>query len=179
MNQEVWKSVIGYEGLYEVSNLGRIKSLPKTWICGNKKSKRSKPETILKQTYCTNKYLQVWLSKNKVSKLYMVHRLVAENFLLNLENKKTVNHINGIKDDNTVENLEWNTIQENLNHALINNLRVFAKGEKHWCSVLTEKDILEIRELSNNCTKADLARKYNVTHSNIRRILKRTTWSHI
>jgi len=177
--QEIWKPVVGYEGLYEVSNLGRVKSLPKTWICGNKKSKRNKPETIAKQNYCTSKYLQVWLSKDNKPKLISVHRLVAQAFIPNLENKKTVNHINGIKDDNRVENLEWNTMKENLDHAWVNKLRVVQVGEKHGGSVLTEKDVLEIRENIKYYTKAELARQYKVTHSTIRGILKRKTWAHI
>jgi hypothetical protein len=108
-----------------------------------------------------------------------VHRLVAQAFIPNLENKKTVNHINGIKDDNRVENLEWNTLKENLDHAWVNKLRTIKTGENHWKSILTEKDVLYIRENIKYYTKAELARKYNVTHSNIRGILKRKTWAHI
>lgn len=176
---EIWKPIIGYEGLYEVSNFGRIKSLPRVWICGNKKSKRSKPETISRIHHNKQKYLQVWLSKEGIAKIYRVHRLVAQAFIPNTENKETVNHINGIKDDNRIENLEWNTLRENQDHATINNLRVFVNGENHGASVLTEKNVLEIRAMSNFYTKMDIARKFNVSHKTIRSILARTTWKHI
>ena len=179
MEKELWKDIDGYEGLYQVSNFGRIKSLPKTWICGNKKSKRFKPETLLKPSYITCGYLQVWLSKDNVPKSYRVHRLVAKSFIPNPNNKETINHINGIKDDNRVENLEWNTIQENLNHALVNNLRVFAKGEKHGNSVLNKEKVLEIRKMEGFYTKTDIAKKFNVSHKTIRCVLNRSTWQHV
>lgn len=109
---EIWKGVVCYEELYQVSNLGRVKSL-KTKIQRRDGVITTKKEMILKQHNDTRGYLKVDLSKNNKNKNKMVHRLVAQAFISNPNNKETVNHINEIKTDNRVENLEWLTVQEN------------------------------------------------------------------
>lgn len=107
MQKEIWKAIPGYEG-YEVSNLGNVKYLDK----------------VLYQGIMKNGYLRVSIN----SKRYLVHRLVALTFIPNLENKRTINHINGIKTDNKITNLEWATDAENLKHALDTGLRKASKG---------------------------------------------------
>lgn len=102
MQEELWKDIKNYEFLYQVSNFGRIKNL-----VTNK---------ILKGFYNKKGYLSVKLYKNKNTKTFFIHRLVALNFIDNPENKLQVNHINGIKDDNNLSNLEWSTNVENMNH---------------------------------------------------------------
>ena len=103
--EEIWKPVVLYEWLYEVSNLWNIKSL------------LFKKEIILKQYKNKHWYMNVHLCSNKNRTEFKVHRLVAQAFILNTENKPQVNHINGIKTDNRVENLEWYTRSENMKHA--------------------------------------------------------------
>ena len=108
--KELWKDILGYEGFYQISNLGEVKSMPK--YCGNRPTK----EKLCSQD-CRRGYKSVGLCKNSVLRHKQVHRLVAEAFIPNPEKKPEVNHKNGIKTDNRVENLEWVSHQENLNHA--------------------------------------------------------------
>lgn len=102
MKQEIWQDIKGWEGYYQVSNIGRVKSLYED------------VEKILKQK--ERRYLSVCLFKDKKRKYVNVHRLVAQNFIPNPNNKGEVNHKNGIKTDNRVENLEWSTRSENSKH---------------------------------------------------------------
>ena len=103
---EIWKDIKGYEGLYQVSNLGKI---------------RNKYKEIKQQTDNIG-YKNVILSKNNKRKTKKVHRLVAETFIDNANNLPAVNHINGNKSDNKVSNLEWITYKDNSIHAVLNGL---------------------------------------------------------
>ena len=105
--QEIWKDIPNYEGLYQVSNLGRVKSTP---ICKHKKPR------ILKNIP-RNGYFSVILCDGKTQKNVFVHRLVAECFVPNPENKPIVNHIDGNKSNPHFSNLEWCTQKENVRHA--------------------------------------------------------------
>lgn len=164
---EIWKDVIGYEKLYQVSNMGRIKNLTK--------------EKILKPYHCTKGYLQVKLFKDKKSKIIITHRLVGITFLPNPENKPQINHINGVKDDNRLNNLEWVTQSENILHAIETGLKISSKGTNHGMSKLTEKEVLEIRSkyIPKKYTTYKLALEYNVSRTLICYIINRKSWSHI
>jgi hypothetical protein len=112
--EEIFKDVKGYEGLYQVSNLGRVKSLPKTWVSGNG-GFRSHYGKILKATKCSSGYYQVGLYKDGVSKKLRIHKLVAMAFFNHAPNgyKIVVDHIDNNKENNRVDNLQLITNREN------------------------------------------------------------------
>ena len=114
MEQEIWKDVKGYEGLYQASINGKIKSI--NHIRKNGTNEYVQKGKILKFNLNSNGYYRVRLSKNGIAKTYRVNRLIALTFIENPLNKKTVNHINGNKLDNRVENLEWATEREQAIH---------------------------------------------------------------
>lgn len=109
--QEIWKDIKGYEGLYQVSNLGRTKSFPRLSWNGKKYIKR---EEMISKIYNRNKYTQVSLRKDGNIKQISVHRLVALYFIPNPDDKPMVDHIDGNKSNNRVDNLRWVTNQENV-----------------------------------------------------------------
>ena len=108
--EEIWKDIKGYEGHYQISNTGKVKSL-------HFNIATQKQETILKQSETWGGYLRVGLTKDRKPKLFAVHRLVAEAFIPNIENKPVVDHINGDRADNRVENLRWCTHSENSRNS--------------------------------------------------------------
>ena len=151
--------------------MGRVKS----FIRHNGTSKR-----ILKPRKNRGGYFYVILYKNKKPKSITIHRLVAEAFIKNPQGKRTINHINGVKADNRLSNLEWNTYSENHKHAYANGLKC-AKGE-NGPNKLTKKQVIEIRRLcAQGMKRKDIISKLglDVTPNNISEIKARRSWPHI
>lgn len=168
MTEEIFKPIPEYEGFYEASNFGRIKSLPR-----GKKGKSK----ILKQTKIV--YYTVDLCKNGIIKRYLVHRLIAKTFLENKENKenkKQVNHIDGNKLNNLLTNLEWATRSENQLHSIKAGLRT-AKGIKNSQCKLKESEVIEI--YNSVGVYKDIAKKYNVSIITISDIKRGRSWKHL
>jgi hypothetical protein len=125
---ENWKDINGYEGYYQISNFGKIKSLPRVL------ENRIKKETILKLIINNHGYVACGLTINNKHKRFLVHRLIAEAFIENTQNKPFINHINGIKDDNRIENLEWVTHSENVKHAYDIGIKKSKSGKNHYAA---------------------------------------------
>lgn len=114
--KEVWVDIEGYEGLYQVSDLGRVKSLERLAKIWN--GKRRAPEHIIQQETINNGYKRVTLCRENNRKRFLVHRLVAFAFIENTDNKPCVDHINGHSDDNRAINLRWASHSENSNNPV-------------------------------------------------------------
>lgn len=110
---EIWKDIEGYEGLYQVSNMGNIKSL-----CRYDANNHLLKERLLKPDKTKFGYYQITLSKNGITKRYTIHKLVCLAFLPNPDNKPCIDHINTDRTDNRVENLRWCTYKENMNNPI-------------------------------------------------------------
>jgi hypothetical protein len=128
---EEWKFVIGYEGMYEVSDLGNVRSLNRKIYGRGRKKKQMRHGHIMKQKTDKYGYLCVQLMKDCKRKHITVHRLVAIAFIANPKNKPQINHIDCNKKNNSVGNLEWNTAKENVAHSYKNGMSKSVKRGKH------------------------------------------------
>ena len=169
---EIWKTVEGFEN-YEISNLGRLKVNLKF------RKYRSYQSKILNPNLDKDGYLTTGLSKEGKHYNKKIHRLVAIAFIENKENKPCVNHINGIKIDNRIENLEWCTVKENNIHAIKIGLSGQVPGEKHHMSKLKENQVLEIIENKSFLSQKQLSLIYNISQGQISRIVNKKRWAHV
>lgn len=175
---EQWKPVFGYEELYHVSDLGRIKSLEQKRFMQVNKAYAVYKECILRQSITKTGYLKSTLTKIR-KRTFLSHRLVGQAFIPNPENKPQINHKKGIKTDNRCCMLEWCDSHENVQHAYDINLTKPNKGIKNGCAKLTEEEVLQIRDIGNSMLKKDIAKKYNVGSTTISRVLSKSNWKHI
>ena len=157
---EEWKPIKDYEGLYEVSNLGRVKSL---------NYKRTGKEKILKNIECRNGYLAVSLTKLGKQKVFYIHKLVAEAFIPNPDNLPQVNHIDGNKKNNKVSNLEWCDNAYNQKHAWDNNLQSIRHARN--CKLSQEQADFIRQEYLNGSSISELSTFYQVSKTTIKDIL--------
>ncbi len=137
-SNEIWKPIPDFEGLYEISNLGRVKALKRKKNCN--RGWGWIKEHIMKQTTANSEYCRVPLTnKEHIKKYYLVHRLVAQAFIDNPNNYPEVNHINGDKLDNSVNNLEWCDRQYNIKHAYKMGLNPSKKKMIEYINSLEER----------------------------------------
>ena len=177
MKKEIWKDVVGYEGLYEVSNFGRVKNLDQLRMPQNAFHKAK----ILKPHLDKDGYPRIGMTKNKKRRNYTVHRIVARAFIPNPDNLPQINHKDGVPDNNHVDNLEWCTALYNIRHSveiglnpneqaiILKNLET---GEEHYFQSQTKASLFLGKNESyvSHC----LSRGENVKHGyRMKRVEKR------
>jgi hypothetical protein len=163
---EIWKAIPGFEGKYEVSNLGRVKSLPKF----------GRRERILNSKPNDQGYKTVCLKRKAVK----VHRLVSNAFIPNPYNKPEVNHKNGIKTQNDVLNLEWVTRFENQRHSFLELGRRALRGIQSGMAKLNDRKVVEIRGLvKSGFASREIGKLFGVTHRTVLLVAKKKIWAHV
>jgi hypothetical protein len=179
MTKEVFIPIIGYEGLYEVSDLGNVKALENIrfhYLSGTQTIK----EKLLKPSP-RGGYLLVKLTKNGIIKTLSVHRLVAIAFIKNPNNLPEVNHKDTIKSNNKLSNLEWCNGEYNRNHAAEMGRTIILKGEQHGNSKLTTEKVLNIRTQydpkKRNGTK--IANIFGISKGCLHDVISCKTWKHV
>lgn len=176
---EIWKPVAGYEGIYEVSSLGRVRSLDRE-VANRWGTTRSVPGTIRTIAVKREGYCFVNLFRKQRAKPMYVHRLVAIAFLPNPDRLPQVNHIDGDKANNRADNLEWCNASHNCQHAVDSGLYETWRGEQTTMAKLTEADVVEIRRRhANGAKQKHLAREYGVRPGTIHKIVHRQRWQHV
>ena len=174
--KEIWKPISGYKNIYSISSFGRIRS-------ERKDSSRTWIGRILKPQKQHRGYLDVSLSKNKIKKRFLIHRIVSQAFIGNEPNNCHVNHKDTNKKNNNYKNLEYMTPKQNSQHALKNGLLKpnIMKGIKNPNSKLNDKKVIIIRNLYKNkkLNHYQLAFKFKVNHQVIWSVIHKKTWRHI
>lgn len=172
----IWIDIEGYEGMYQVNNLGEVKSLNR--IVGGPHGSRLMNGRLLK-THFNKNQLIVNLCKDNIKSKKRVHRLVAAAFIPNPLSLLEVNHIDGNSKNNCAINLEWIDRKGNIEHAVINKL--YPRGESHYKAVLSNCDVLEIRSIysAGIMNQATLAKKYNVSCGLIKDVVRHNSWKHV
>jgi hypothetical protein len=159
--EEIWKGVKGSDGKYQISNFGNV---------------RNNFRPMIPQLHHYG-YYKVRLTINGIRKGYFVHRLVGIAFIDNQENKKCINHIDGNKTNNSLNNLEWVSYSENMIHAYKTKLQTDKSGVNNGRCKITEDDVVYIRISCEHDTI--LASRFNLSRVTIRNIRLRKLWKHI
>ena len=163
--KEIWKDIPNYEGHYQASNLGRVKSF------------KLGKERILKPRLDRHGYYHVVFSKSGKVKKNKIHRIVMLAFVG--ESDLQVNHINGIKTDNRLENLEYCTPSENVRHAFDTGLMTDRKGENNNSAKLTRACVERIKYEHQGMLQKDIAKIYGIDQSLVSLIRSGKAWKHI
>lgn len=177
--KEEWRDVIEYEGLYQVSNYGRIRTVSR-FVNSKQKSLRFISQKIRKIELDKDGYHRLQLHKDGQSKKFFVHRLVGYAFL-GLSKDKQINHINSIRHDNRLKNLEVCTARENTIHGIKYGYINSQKGELNMKVKLSEQDILTIKTLLQKkvLTQTEIGNLYSVCNQSISNIKLKKNWKHI
>ena len=175
---EIWKDIPGYDGFYQISDFGRVKSLyrkvPHPTI-----GSQTIREKIKAPTKNVKGYIKIALCKEGKYGYFSSHRLVGLAFIPNPNNLPWINHKNLITFDNRVQNLEWCTESENTKHAWDNGACSRKIEGKCNFTKLKKEDVLKIRELAKTQSRKSIREMYNMSETGIEQIINRKTWKHI
>lgn len=174
---ETWRPVPGFEGCYEVSDHGRVRSLDRTLVLSNGQVRSYKGRIRAPRIDCHG-YHKLGMYVGLVRYQKAVHRLVLEAFVGPCPEGWECRHLNGNPGDNRLENLQWGTIKENQADRLLHGTEI--RGEKHYGATLTTEDVLAIRALyAQGESQSSIGRKFKVDKRNIHAIVHRKTWKHV
>lgn len=177
--KEEWRDIAGYEGLYQVSDFGRVKSLAKSWRSGKNNYLSTKPETIIAFYWAgaSRGYKYVSLCHKNKEKKIAIHRIVAATFHPNPMGLPEANHLNGVKSDCRASNLEWASKSRNRQHAYDTGLRFARSGSSHAGAKLSDADVLAIRAeyAAGGVTMRKLGDKFGVVNSAIYKVVHYAT----
>lgn len=170
MSNEVWEEVLGYQGMYLVSNLGNVKSMS-AWKNGG----------LMKLKPNRYGYYRINLCLDMKRETVFVHRIVWEAFNGVIPDTLQINHIDGNKTNNRLDNLELVTASENIQHAFDNDLMLPKRGEANGFAKLTEDQVREIRKRieSGAISMRALSFEYGISDTTVRLIIKRKLWKHV
>lgn len=175
MTKEIWKSIIidDEEWPYEVSNIGRVQR--------NKPGPHTRVGKVLRQQSDKDGYRFVTLFKQGQYEIMKAHRLVLNAFTGPEKEGYETNHINGIKKDNRIGNLQWVSSSQNKRHAFETGLWIPLKGSKNGVAKLSENDVIKIRRLwsTGENSQRSLAKKFNVSYSAIWSVVHYKNWRHV
>lgn len=174
---EEWRPIPRWEGFYEASNLGRIRSVDRE-VTGGWGKPRTAPGKVLRQQPNDRSYAHVILKRESKSTKRGVHRLVCMAFYGVPASHMHVNHIDGDPSNNRVENLEWCDASHNMLHSYRTGLNS-SEGEKNSQAKLTADKVRAIRRLAGSHSCASIARRYGISHSSVSMIVARKRWGHV
>lgn len=181
INGEIWKDVVGYEGLYEVSSHGRVKSVARVYQSPEDGFNWTKETTSSLKSLRLKKdgYVDTGLMKDGRVVQKNVHQLVAQAFIPNPENKRCVNHIDNNRSNNHVSNLEWSTHKENTQHSFNQGRGAWQRqwGESNVSAKISLSDVLFIRVYCETLKIKDLSTKLGINRDHVSRIIRKDRWN--
>lgn len=171
----VFKDIPGYEGYYQISSCGKVRSITRKCVKGQTRISRTMSQDVGRRGYH-----RVALNKKRIVKRFLVHRLVAEVFLNKVKGKNFVNHKDGNKSNNHFSNLEWVTASENIAHAYRIG-KLDRRGSLNSCAKLNDGLVSEIRTKRKalNIKFKELAKMYGLSQSTVCNICNGKTWTHV
>lgn len=176
---EIWKDIEGFEGFYQVSSAGRVRSIPRQIVSKDGRRWMQPGRAMTIGRHHNGGYSTVVLCRNNKPRAWLVHRLVASAFIPNIAGLPEVNHIDGRKDRNGWENLEWVNRQANIDHAVATAL-IDNKGVNNQQAKLDEKTVRKILQLyAEGMSAKTIAAATGATARNVQNITSRTSWKHI